>query len=159
VWYRAGPARKGWARRAGTPSSLLASVRPVAQTHLAGLPAAPFTAPLDGRFAESGPDASGIVSVAITGLTRGGVDGELHLDLWGQAIEGGGVSMTASRVSFGPTSAPSQYAGRIVALNGQRIVASLRDASGHALTLALDLAVHPSSGTVGGSLRALGASE
>jgi hypothetical protein len=62
--------------------------------------------------------------------------------------------MSASSVRFGPTSAPSEYTGHIVALNGQRIVASLRDASGRALTLALDLRIDPASGTVGGSVRA-----
>jgi ferric reductase like protein len=163
VWYRNGPARNGWARRAGTPATLLASVRTAAATRTAppaaSLPSSPFTAPLDGRFAEAGPDANGILSVAITGLTRGGVDGELHLDLWGQALEGGGVAMTASRVSFGPTTAPSEYAGRIVALNGQRVVASLRNSSGHALELALDLRINAASGTVGGDVRSLGGGE
>ena len=136
-----GPDRAGWARRAGTPTALLASARAASATTLAAaaLPEAPFTAPLDGRFAQSGPNGNGLVSVAVTGLTRGGVDGELQLDLWGQPLAGGGVSMSASRVRFGPTSAPSEYTGRIVALSGQRVVASLQDASGRPLTLALDL--------------------
>jgi sulfoxide reductase heme-binding subunit YedZ len=160
VWYRAGPGRAGWATRAGTPRALLASARTAATAApttpaAAALPEAPFSAPLDGRFAQSGPDVNGLVSVAVTGLTRGGVDGELHLDLWGQPLDGGGVAMSASRVRFGPTSAPSEYAGRIVALNGQRIVASLRDASGRPLTLALDLRIDLASGTVGGAVRAL----
>jgi hypothetical protein len=156
VWYRNGPARRGWAVRAGTPASLLAAVRTAsATTATAALPAS-FDASLDGRFAESGPDSNGILSVAITGLTRGRVRGELHLDLWGQALDDGGVSMTASRVSFGPTSAPSQFAGRIVALDGQRVVAALRDSSGHALTLALDLRIDARAGTVGGAVHAQG---
>jgi hypothetical protein len=91
--------------------------------------------------------------VAVTGLTRGGVDGELHLDLWGPPLGGGGVSMSASSVKFGPTSAPSEYAGRIVALSGQHVVASLRDASGRPLTLTLDLRINTASGTVTGDVR------
>jgi sulfoxide reductase heme-binding subunit YedZ len=156
VWFRAGPDRAGWAKRAGTPTALLASARTASTTAVTGsaLPTAPFTAPLEGRFAQSGPDANGLVSVAVTGLTRGGVDGELHLDLWGQPLTGGGVSMTASRVRFGPTSAPSEYAGRIIALSGQRVVAALRDASGRPLALQLDLQNDPASGTVGGDGRA-----
>ena len=160
VWFRAGPDRAGWAKRAGTPTALLASARTASTAAVAAtaLPEAPFTAPLDGRFAESGPDGNGLVSVAVTGLTRGGVDGELHLDLWGQPLAGGGVSMSASSVRFGPTSAPSEYAGRIVALSGQRITASLRSASGRSLTLELDLRIDAASGTVGGDVRAVASS-
>lgn len=157
VWFRAGPDRAGWASRAGTPAALLASASSAAVAATA-LPEAPFTAPLDGRFAESGPDESGLVSVAITGLTRGGVDGELQLDLWGQPLAGGGVSMSASSVRFGPTSAPSEYVGRIVSLSGQRLTASLRDASGRPLTLELDLQIDAASGTVGGDVQAVAAS-
>ncbi len=160
VWFRGGPDRAGWATRAGTPTALLASARTTSTAAVAAtaLPEAPFTAPLDGRFAESGPDESGLVSVAITGLTRGGVDGELHLDLWGQPLASGGVSMSASTVEFGPTSAPSEYVGRIVSLSGQRLTASLRDASGRPLTLELDLQIDAASGTVGGNVQAVASS-
>jgi Ferric reductase like transmembrane component len=163
VWYRGGPDRAGWARRAGTPTRLLASARTGAAraattVDAPALPKAPFSAPLDGRIAEAGPDANGLVSVAIAGLTRGGVDGELRLDLWGQPLEGGGVEMTASQVRFGPTSAPSEYTGRIVALSGRRVDVALRDASGRQLALALDLRIDQASGTVGGTVRALAAS-
>jgi sulfoxide reductase heme-binding subunit YedZ len=160
VWFRDGPDRAGWARRAGTPTALLASARTASTTPVpaTALPDAPFTAPLEGRFAQSGPYGNGLVSVAVTGLTRGGIDGELHLDLWGQPLADGGVSMSASRVRFGPTSAPSEYAGRIVALSGQRVVASLRDASGRPLTLALDLRIDAASGTVAGDVRAVASS-
>ena len=156
VWYRGGPGHAGWAKRSGTPTTLIASARNAASTTrtATGLPPAPFSAPLDGRFAESGTDANGLVSVAVTGLTRGGVDGELHLDLWGQPLAGGGVSMSASSVKFGPTSAPSEYTGSIVSLSGQRIVASLSDASGKTLTLTLDLRIDSASGTVSGTARA-----
>jgi ferric reductase like protein len=157
LWFRAGPDRAGWASRAGTPSALLASAQTGSTTAAARttLPEAPFTAPLEGRFAESGPDGNGLVSIALTGLTSGAVDGELHLNLWGQPLAGGGVSMTASSVRFGPKSAPSEYVGRIVALAGQRITASVRDASGRSLTLELDLQIDAAAGTVGGNVRAV----
>jgi methionine sulfoxide reductase heme-binding subunit len=160
VWYRAGPGQTGWAKRAGTPATLLASTRTTAvavstTTAATVTVKAPFTAPLDGRFAESGPDANGLLSVAVTGLTRGGVDGELHLDLWGQPLSGGGVSMSASRVQFGPTSDPGQYTGQIIGLNGRHIVASVRDAAGRTLTLTLDLKIDTAAATVAGSVRAV----
>ena len=155
VWYRAGPGQAGWAKRAGTPTTLIASARDVAATTpTSAALQVPFTAPLDGKFAESGTDANGLVSVAVTGLTRGGVDGELHLDLWGQPLAGGGVTMSASSVKFGPTSAPSEYTGSIASLSGQRIVASLSDASGKTLTLTLDLRIDSASGTVSGTAQA-----
>jgi sulfoxide reductase heme-binding subunit YedZ len=160
LWYRGGPGHAGWAKRAGTPTTLIASARAATtgapnSAAVVSLPAVPFNAPLDGRFAQSGTDQNGLVSVAVTGLTRGGVDGELHLDLWGQPLEQGGVSMSASSVRFGPTSQPSEYTGSIVSLSGQRIVASLQDASGKPLTLALDLRINSASGTVSGNVRAL----
>ncbi|MEA2493551.1 MAG: methionine sulfoxide reductase heme-binding subunit [Thermoleophilaceae bacterium] len=157
VWYQGGPGQAGWAKRAGTPTALISSSAgnaALTTSATAGLPQTPFTAPLDGKFAESGTDANGLVAVAVTGLAGGGVDGELHLDLWGQPLGGGGVSMTASRVRFGPSSAPSQYTGSINSLSSQRIVASLSDASGRPLTLTLDLQIHSASGTVSGTLQA-----
>jgi hypothetical protein len=63
--------------------------------------------------------------------------------------------MSASSVRFGSTSAPSEYVGRIVSLSGQRLVASLRDASGRPLTLDLDLRIDTASGTVGGDVQAV----
>lgn len=160
VWFRTGPDRAGWASRAGTPAALLASARTASTNAVAPtrLPKTSFSAPLVGRYAESGPDGNGLVSIAVTGLTRGAVEGELNLDLWGQPLAGGGVSMSASRVRFGPTNEPSEYVGRIVGLSGQRIMASLRDASGHPLTLELDLRIDSASGAVGGDVRAVASS-
>jgi hypothetical protein len=66
--------------------------------------------------------------------------------------------MTASRVRFGPTSAPSEYAGQIVALSGQRVVASLRNSAGRPLTLNLDLRIDAASGSVAGDIRAVASS-
>ena len=62
--------------------------------------------------------------------------------------------MSASSVKFGPTSAPSEYTGSIASLSGQRIVASLSDASGKTLTLTLDLRIDSAAGTVSGTARA-----
>jgi len=156
VWYRGGPGQAGWAKRSGTPTTLLASTRTAAPATAvaATLPATPFSAPLDGRFAESGTDANGLVSIAVTGLTRGGVDGELHLDLWGQPLEGGGVAMRSSSVRFGPTSAPSEYTGSIASLDSQRLTAALRDAASRSLTLVLDLRIDAAAGTVSGQVQA-----
>jgi methionine sulfoxide reductase heme-binding subunit len=161
AWYRSGPLQHGWARRAGTPATLLgaASVRPRAvETTLASvdaLPATPFTAPLVGRFAEAGPDGNGLESVAISAVTRGRVASRLRIDLWGMPLDGGGVAMRASQVRFGPARSPSAYTGEIVGLDGNRLAISLHDATGRMLSLRLRLHIDRTAGQVTGSLQSL----
>jgi hypothetical protein len=52
------------------------------------------------------------------------------------------------------TSTPAIYRGRIVALNGSRLVASVRSGDGHSLSLQVALAVDTGAGTVSGTLAA-----
>ncbi len=161
VWYRSGPLEHGWARRAGTPATLLggsatrvvtaARATPVSLTTL---PTAPFSARLVGRFAETGPDAHGLESVAVSAVTRGTVASRLRIDLWGIPLEGGGVAMRASEVRYGPARSPSAYTGRIVGLTGSHVAVTVRDASGRTLSLDVHLLIDHGSGSVGGTLRA-----
>jgi methionine sulfoxide reductase heme-binding subunit len=154
-WYHGGPLQHGWARRAGTPATLLGSrVRPTRATALATLPSPPYSAPLDGRVAQAGPDSSGLVSVSIGAITRGNVAAQLRLDLWGLPLEGGGVEMRASQARFGPPGEPAAYTGRIVGLDGNRVLLGLRNAAGRSLSLALVLRIDSGSGQVSGLLRA-----
>lgn len=161
VWYRSGPLQHGWARRAGTPATLLggAAIRRATATATVvsaqTLPATPYSASLVGRFAHSGPDRHGLVSVAVSAVTRGAVASRLRIDLWGTPLEGGGVAMRASAVRYGPARSPSAYTGKIIGLNGSRVLVVLRDASGRTLSLDLTLQIDHASGRVGGSLRAL----
>jgi len=159
VFYIWGPSRPGWAARAGTPTSLLP--RPAPRVHAAlttptaPLPAGPFTSLFTGRVRESGQDASGRVLVDISGTTRGRTAGRLWIRLQGEPIGGGGVSMTASGASYGPRGSPDAYLGRIVSLEGTRILLSLAGSSGH-LSLLVDLNIEQSgaaTGTVHGRLR------
>ena len=158
MWYRTGPLQHGWARRAGTPGVLLGSARRAAtqQTAVAAsqdLPADPFSAPLVGLFAEAGPDANGLESVAVNAVTRGVVRSRLRLDLWGIPLDGGGVEMRASEVRLGPPDSPSLYTGRIIGLDGNHVLVSVRDAAGRSLSLDLRLQLDRASRRVGGSLR------
>ncbi len=159
AWYQAGPLQHGWARRAGTPVALLGVARRVAPQPVAPsvqeLPAAPFSAPLVGRFAQAGPDANGLDAVAVNAITRGSLASQLRIDLWGIPLDDGGVEMRSSEVHFGPAGAPSAYTGRIVGLDGNRVVVALRNAAGRSLSLELRLQIDRGSGRVGGSLRAL----
>lgn len=160
VWSLTGPLNTGWARRAGTPSTLLASptragiVSAGTQVATAFLPALPFDAQLSGSFSESNVGSDGLVTVGLNAVTHGGVDGLLHMTLRGVPLENGGVKMTASSVSFGPRQSPDAYSGRVVALEGSRLVAAVRDSSGRAINLDLVLRLNSSSGTLSGDLRA-----
>jgi hypothetical protein len=158
IWALTGPLHSGWAARAGTPSSLRGA-RSVQVTKLvtvsAGpqLPAAPYDASLSGQVSESGAGGDGLVTVGLNGSAGGGSKGVLHVTLRGVPLEGGGIQMTDSSVTFGPRSAPQAYSGSIVSLNGSQLEASVRDGSGNSLALQIDLQLDQSSRTFSGSLR------
>lgn len=169
VWAVTGPLRAGWAKRAGTPPTLLATARtpppsasqatpPTASrpsTPSSGqgaLPAPPFSASLSGTVTQSGPNSSGQVVITIATRVSGGATGTLRVVLRGQA-SGGGVSLESSSVSFGPPGAPSQYQGHVGALNGEQLAASVTANTGGALSLGINLQIDPSSGTVRGTLQ------
>ena len=160
IWAATGPLHSGWAARAGTPSNLLAA-RSVQVTKLVTvsaaapqLPAAPYDASLSGRVSQSGGEENdGLVTVALDGSADGGSKGVFRVTLRGVPLEGGGIQMTESSVSFGPKSAPQAYSGRIVSLNGSELVASVRDASGSSLALQIELQLDSASRTFSGSLR------
>jgi sulfoxide reductase heme-binding subunit YedZ len=157
-WYRTGPARPGWAARAGTPSALLAShrVAPVGHPRAARqrarqLFAVPFSGALDARIARS-EDQNGDVGIAIGGDVRGTkVAAVMSIRLWGAASENG-VAMTASRVTFSPVGS-KPYAGKIVALAGKRIVASVTNTKHQRLRLAIVVQVDTATGAVTGDVR------
>jgi hypothetical protein len=158
IWAATGPLQHGWAGRSGTPSSLLAS-RSLAVTKVVtveaaapSLPAAPYDASLSGRFSESGAGSDGLVTVGLNASADSGAKGVLAVTLRGVPLDGGGLQMTGSSVSFGPRAAPQAYSGQIVSLEGSRLVASVRDASGNALGLDIDLTLDQASRTLSGSL-------
>ena len=157
-WAATGPLAPGWARRAGTPSRLLAA-QPTAATPTrasaqaaTSLPATPYAAPVSGTYSTSAPGADGLVTVGVSARAGGGAKGLLHVDLKGVPLENGGVQMTSSSVDFGPPGSPRAYSGTIVSLAGSRVVASVQDARGDALDLTLVLQLHSSDQSVSGSL-------
>lgn len=153
VWYHAGPAQHGWAKRSGTPSALLASkrvrvLRPAAAAAAPSTPPRSFVSALSGRLSQS-PAPNGEVTIHLILTLRGGPRGAARLDL--QGVPGdGGVSMTASGVSFVPATTRAVYAGKVVALNGSRVVADVRDAAGDRLQLGFQLQIDPTSQAVSG---------
>jgi sulfoxide reductase heme-binding subunit YedZ len=156
-WYLGGPARPGWAARAGTPRSLLAhsATTTVAHAVAASVPKLPtrsFTGTFSGRVKESSPDANGHVLVSITGRTSGGNAGLLWIRLQGEPMTGGGVSMTASGASYGPAAFPDAYVGKIVGLEGTRILLALTGEMGK-LSLLVDLQLDSATGAATGTVR------
>ena len=110
----------------------------------------PFAGALDARLAQS-RDESGDVGIAIAGNVRGShVLGILHLTLWGTAT-GEGVTMSTSRVTFSPVGV-KPYAGTVVGLDGNQVVADVTDPSGASLRLSLVLRIDSANSTVTGTV-------
>ncbi len=158
MWLVGGPLKPGWARRAGTPTSLLSGSRSTGGTGTGStgatatkLPPAPFTASLSGQLSQQASAAGGAV-VRIQTRTGSGVNAALDIVITGQADGNGGVAMSGSQVTFGPTAAPRQYTGQIVSLNGTSMSARVRDRAGHSLLLAIGL--QPNGTSVTGTVKA-----
>ncbi len=159
LWYQSGPAQRGWAKRAGTPSAVLAKGRGGSQpARDVSLAAPPPAAPTSFVSALAGSEqqvqaANGLVTVRLSLRLRGGPRGAARVDLRG-VPENGGVAMTASGVSFVPATTRAVYTGRVVALDGQRVVADVRDSAGDRLRLVFDLRIDASSRSVSGVIAA-----
>jgi methionine sulfoxide reductase heme-binding subunit len=162
LWLPSGPLAAGWARRAGTPASAIASTGSVTAPRAAAtVPAAahapaastttsPVTATLTGRVHES-VDAAGTALVRFALALDRGPWRALEVDLRGQALAGGGVSLSAGHVSLGTPSDATRFQGAVASLQGGHLTASLRDRRGGAgLDLAADLQVDTAAGHVGG---------
>jgi sulfoxide reductase heme-binding subunit YedZ len=151
VWYESGPAKHGWARRAGTPATLLASGRRSPRRVAASQPVrTSFAARLVGRMTDS-TNANGLVDVVITGKLNSGRVGAVRLDLRGEPL-GGGVAMTASGVSYVPAGTRTVYEASVSTLNGQQVIALVSAGSGQQLQLIFNLNIDAAAGTVSGTV-------
>lgn len=159
VFTFAGPLQRGWARRSGTPSGLLA--HPAAHVSRVGgsrvarppaRPVRPFTAELRGQLTQSETSIGAIVNLALRLV--GGASGRLRVRIGGMPIAGGGLSMTGSQVDLILHGYPSAFAGRIQALQGTAFLARVRSAAGAALTLHGNLVIDQQTGAITGQVRA-----
>jgi len=156
AWYQTGPARRGWAARAGTPSVLLrrgTSLGANATATARSLPASSFASTLSGRLSQTGPDLNGLVRINIVAAVRGRIGGRLRITLWGQPSEDGGVALTSSDVAFGADGTTLAYVGRVVGLEGNRVDAQVANADGKKVDLSADLQLNRATGAVSGVLR------
>lgn len=163
VWLPSGPLAAGWAKRAGTPASVLAKATASATTTAANPPtgassvSAPagstsFTANVNGTVRQS-EASSGLAQVDIALSVSGQSLSRLSFRIIGQPDGGGGVEMTGSRVTLGPASDPRRYQGQITALDGTTIEAHLGGA-GKEIALVARLQIDQGSGEATGTVTA-----
>lgn len=155
AWYTGGPARVGWAARAGTPASLLRRHVTVAQLAVKipqSLSPQTFAGQLTGRIKEGRTAANGLVKIDINATFDGDVPGRVRLTLWGQPGDEG-ISLAASDVAFGAAGTTEAYVGRVVGLEGNRVEAQVRNAAGHQVELTFNLRINRESGTIAGVLQ------
>lgn len=150
IFTVAGPLQPHWARRAGTPSSLLAKPA-VAASSAAAPELRGFSAGLSGSLKQSDVDGGEIIDLSMQ--LSGGETGELRVRLAG-APDGGGVSLTGSQVDLLARGVGSVFAGKATSLDGDRIDARVTDSAGAALDLRAQLRVDNQSGQVTGTLAA-----
>jgi hypothetical protein len=169
AWLPSGPLASGWARRAGTPPALLTAAHAQAAPTASGSvgtagagaagtgratgPPLSVTARFSGRVRqeELGPGAAAIDITLVVADPR---LRHVHIRIEGRGIPGGGVDMSDSQVSAGPTSNPDRYAGHVTGLAGPTIQASASDATGETLLIVARLQGQGRDGAAAGVLSA-----
>ena len=148
VFVLAGPLQPGWARRAGTPSRLLAGTASVA---LRSAPSVPAGGIFRGRAART-DGAAGHVTIVVTAQTSTAVPQHLVITLRGKP-DGAGVRLSSGTVRLGPAGAAATYQGPVVQLDGHRVVADLQGPGGSTTQATVTLAIR---GTVATGRLAVG---
>jgi DMSO/TMAO reductase YedYZ heme-binding membrane subunit len=174
VWLASGPLASGWARRAGTPSSVLAASSAAAGTSSSAgssetgarspspapaattsFPVAGFNAQIRGTFRESAADPQGVVTVSLIGRLSAGVDGSIDVELHGTPSSGGGIELQRGTVVLTGTAPGDRYTGDVVGLRGDVIVADLTNAAGTRMEATLNFTqLDARSGTMAGTMTA-----
>jgi hypothetical protein len=151
VWLPTGPLAAGWAKRAGTPSALLAKATTSGSSGASSAPSA-FNAQLSGTLTQA-QMSGGLVQIDLKLAVSGQSLSALDIRIVGQPLGGGGVAMSSSTVTLGTGASPGLYTGRVTGLEGTNIAAQVRSTQG-ALSLVAQLQINPRSGAVTGALAA-----
>jgi len=124
VFVAAGPLRPGWAKRAGTPASLLGAHRASGQaTSPTGSPGT-ATAAFTGQVHQAAGPAAGQVTVEVTGRTSGSAARALTVVLHGTP-DGSGIALSSGTVLLGATGQDAARQGPVTQLDGHRLTATL----------------------------------
>jgi hypothetical protein len=158
IWLPAGPLAPGWAARAGTPSSILATApgksSATRRTAPAATPAprlsAPLSSPVTGRV-RGVANPNGVADVQISLNLRRGPLGRMTLQLVGQAIAGGGISFDHGQASLGTKASPAIYRGAVSSLNGGQVNAQVARADGSRVAISVTLQIDRSTSHVAGT--------
>ena len=160
VWLPSGPLGHGWARRAGTPLSLLVPKQAAATTvALPGSQPTPRSQRVLGTAREirftteargvvhQGTDANGTELVDIALTVSSPEHRRLDVRIAGIPTGDGGVSLQRSQVAFGPPHDPGRYVGQLVSLSGTQIEARLSPLRGRSIDLKAALVLDQAAGT------------
>jgi methionine sulfoxide reductase heme-binding subunit len=163
IFALAGPLQSGWAKRAGTPASLLGGAPSARSSSAFGTGggggggsgagassiSGPFTANLSGSVRESAAPGGAVVD--LTTNVSGQVRGRFRVRIAGQPI-GQGLSMTGSQVDLALAGVPSVLQGTINDLRGTAFSARLADRQGSVVDLHAVLQIDNQSNTVSGTI-------
>ena len=158
VFALAGPLSTGWARRAGTPGTLLGKAAAPVAAHASaplvarasGPLARAFSASLTGAATQGNSGGGAIVQLLLH--MSGGLDGVLRIRLGGTPIDGGGLSMTGSQVDLSAIGEPQTLQGQIVSLQGTHFVANLSDSAGRRVSLQATVNIDQQTNAVTGTM-------
>lgn len=150
AWYANGPGQTGWAARAGTPVTILSKAPPPARvlTAVTSLPSS-FVAPVTGRILSSVVRRQQTITFVLR--LHGGPGGAARIVLRGLPLQGG-VSLTASGVSFVPATTRALYTGTVVRLVGAQVVADVADSAGRRLLLTFELSLDQANQRASGTM-------
>jgi Ferric reductase like transmembrane component len=161
IFTIAGPLQRGWAKKAGTPASLLGHASGGSTAAVAGAgpgPASPpaasslgraFTASLGGNLSQAPAPGGSVVDISLS--VSGQIRGRLRVRIAGQPI-GNGLSMTGSQVDLAVAGAPSVLQGKIDSLRGTAFSARVTDTQGTTVEIRADLQINDQTNAVTGTL-------
>lgn len=145
IWTISGPMQAGWARKAGTPASLLGQDQSAEPSDGAASTTTgatgfvpPFSATIAGTAQQTGTTVGAAATITLDGTATGGASGRVVVVINGRVSSGGGVQMQSSTVTMGPDGDPTRYSGSISQLRGTSITATMTGA-GTSFTAQIDI--------------------
>jgi sulfoxide reductase heme-binding subunit YedZ len=153
-WLAIGPLASGWASRAGTPQSLLATSSTAGSSGSEAVTqlVLPATSTFDGSATQH-QDGAGGAALEFRGTLSGGSDLVLDILLRGQLAQTGGLYVQGGRVELGPRDDRNRFQGQIAGVDNGQISAQLADAGGTSVTLDAALQVVDAAGTARGQVQ------